>query len=60
MHARGDVVDNAVKSAVGLPNQFEPRLKTVGGNDALQSYILPDKKTGVVGYVQLLVLCMQR
>ncbi|KAI0752696.1 hypothetical protein C8Q80DRAFT_1267209 [Daedaleopsis nitida] len=48
MLAKGDVVDNSMKSAVGLPSQFEPKAQTVGGNDAVQSYILPDKKTGVL------------
>lgn len=51
--AKGDVVDNAAKSAVGLPSKFEPRLKTAGSNDALQSFILPDKKTGVVRFESL-------
>lgn len=51
--AKGDVVDNAAKSAVGLPSKFEPKLKTAGSNDALQSFILPDKKTGVVRFESL-------
>ena len=33
---------------VGLPSQFYPNLTSVAGGDILWSYVLPDKKTGVV------------
>ena len=37
------------KNAVGLPPQFEPTLPRVNGSEGvIKSYILPDKKTGVV------------
>ena len=43
------IQDAAPKSAVGLPSQFQPSLPTVNGSEGvIKSYILPDKKTGVV------------
>lgn len=33
---------------VGLPSQFYPNLTSIAGGDILWSYVLPDKKTGVV------------
>jgi hypothetical protein len=43
-------VDNKPASAVGLPPEFFPTVPIVAGGSGsvIQSYILPDNKTGVV------------
>ncbi|KAI0372476.1 hypothetical protein BV20DRAFT_1050796 [Pilatotrama ljubarskyi] len=47
--ARAAIVDNSAKNAVGLPSQFEPTLPPVNGSEGvIKSFILPDKKTGVM------------
>lgn len=33
---------------VGIPSQFYPNLTAIAGGDILWSYVLPDKRTGVV------------
>lgn len=46
---KGVIIDKSKLQAVGLPLQFQPNLTLLPGNDdAMMSYILPDKKTGVV------------
>ncbi|KAI0657448.1 hypothetical protein C8Q70DRAFT_1055626 [Cubamyces menziesii] len=47
--ARASIVDVSAKNAVGLPSQFEPTLPPVNGSEGvIKSFILPDKKTGVM------------
>ncbi|OBZ76716.1 hypothetical protein A0H81_03224 [Grifola frondosa] len=47
--ARAVIVDTAPKNAVGLPSPFLPTLPPVNGSEGvIKSYILPDKKTGVM------------
>ncbi|CDO74428.1 hypothetical protein BN946_scf184880.g2 [Trametes cinnabarina] len=47
--AMANIVDVAPKNAVGLPSQFEPTLPPVNGSEGvIKSFILPDKKTGVM------------
>lgn len=54
--AKANIVDvSGPKSAVGLPPQFEPTLPQVNGSEGvIKSYILPDKKTGVVRDARLI------
>lgn len=43
------ITDGLLSKAVGLPPQFQPTVPaTAGSDDAIKSFILPDKKTGVV------------
>ncbi|KAI0356925.1 hypothetical protein OH77DRAFT_182654 [Trametes cingulata] len=47
--ARAAIVDSSAKNAVGLPSQFQPTLPPVNGSEGvIKSFILPDKKTGVM------------
>lgn len=43
------IVDGLLSKALGLPPQFQPTAPAqAGSDDAIKSFILPDKKTGVV------------
>ncbi|KAF5325046.1 hypothetical protein D9619_009605 [Psilocybe cf. subviscida] len=43
------ITDGLLSKAVGLPPQFQPTVPaTAGSDDAIKSFILPDKKTGVL------------
>ncbi|KAI0772808.1 hypothetical protein BD413DRAFT_34506 [Trametes elegans] len=47
--AKANVVDISKKVSVGLPTQFQPTLPPVNGSEGvIKSYILSDKKTGVM------------
>ncbi|KAF8651172.1 hypothetical protein AX16_004827 [Volvariella volvacea WC 439] len=47
--AKGEIIDKSSSNAVGLPEQFVPNLPLVDGSEGvIKSYILPDKKTGVM------------
>ncbi|KAI0672323.1 hypothetical protein C8Q78DRAFT_1077857 [Trametes maxima] len=47
--AKAAIFDHQAKNAVGLPSQFEPTLPPVNGSEGvIKSFILPDKKTGVM------------
>lgn len=47
--ARAAIVDVSAKTAIGLPSEFQPTLPAVNGSEGvIKSFILPDKKTGVV------------
>jgi len=46
---RGNIIDGSLKRAVGLPQQFQPTVPIIAGqNGTVKSYILPDKITGVL------------
>lgn len=50
--ARASVMDIAPSNAVGLPSQFIPTLPPANGSTGvIKSFILPSKKTGVVGSI---------
>ncbi|KAH9854585.1 hypothetical protein C2E23DRAFT_817092 [Lenzites betulinus] len=47
--ARAAIVDSSLKNAIGLPSEFQPTVPSVNGSEGvIKSYILPDKKTGVM------------
>ncbi|KAH9854591.1 hypothetical protein C2E23DRAFT_817110 [Lenzites betulinus] len=47
--AKAGIVDAASKLVIGLPSKSQPTLPSVNGSeDVVKSYILPDKKTGVM------------
>ncbi|KAL1948464.1 hypothetical protein VTO73DRAFT_12539 [Trametes versicolor] len=47
--ARAAIVDVSAKTAIGLPSEFQPTLPAVNGSEGvIKSFILPDKKTGVM------------
>ncbi|KAH9854597.1 hypothetical protein C2E23DRAFT_817149 [Lenzites betulinus] len=48
-HTKSMLARNFNKTPIPLPSQFHPKLPLLdGGDDAMQSYILPDNKTGVM------------
>lgn len=47
--AKGEIVDKSNSSAIDLPPRFQPTLPPVAGSGGvIKSFVLPDKKTGVV------------
>ncbi|KAI0634239.1 hypothetical protein C8Q77DRAFT_1110664 [Trametes polyzona] len=47
--AKAAIVDVSAKTAIGLPSEFQPTLPAVNGSEGvIKSFILPDKKTGVM------------
>lgn len=48
--AKADIIDKSNNSAIDLPPRFQPNLPPIAGSTGvIKSFILPDKKTGVVG-----------
>lgn len=58
-HAKANIIDGLLSKAVGLPGPFLPTAPPVNGSeDVIKSFILPDKKTGVVcGLFYLFNVC---
>ena len=47
--AKASIIDGLTSQAIGLPGPFLPTAPPVNGSeDVIKSFILPDKKTGVV------------
>ncbi|KAI0827407.1 hypothetical protein BC628DRAFT_177026 [Trametes gibbosa] len=47
--AKAAIVDVSAKTAIGLPSKFQPTVPSVNGSEGvIKSYVLPDKKTGVM------------
>lgn len=45
----GNIIDGSLKQAIGLPQQFQPTVPIIAGqNGAVKSFILPDNITGVL------------
>lgn len=49
LQPKASIIDNSLKKAVNLPGPFIPTLPAVNGSGGvIKSFILDDKKTGVV------------
>ncbi|KAG6816400.1 hypothetical protein H0H87_006312 [Tephrocybe sp. NHM501043] len=47
--AKGDIIDKSNSNAIALPPQYVPSLPPVAGSGGvIKSFVLPDKKTGVM------------
>ena len=54
--ARGAIRDNSKSNAVNLPQPFQPSLPLLNTSaGVIKSYVLPDKKTGVVSPINIVI-----